>query len=166
MKKILILNGSPRKNGATAKLKDAFIEGAKTNNNEIKEHYITGMKINYCIGCDSCLRTHEGCIQKDDDMSIIYDDLNWADVIVFVSPQFWGTITAQLKVVLDRMFAWLNIEPKKKEMVYIMTARGNEYTMALDTYNIFIKYLDWKNLGTILGSDKLDEARIIGASIK
>jgi len=41
MKNILILNGSPRKNGKTASLMKALIEGAKENNNKIKEHYIT-----------------------------------------------------------------------------------------------------------------------------
>ena len=53
MAKILILNGSPRKNGATASLMNALIEGAKENGNEIKEDYITSMNIKDCIGCDS-----------------------------------------------------------------------------------------------------------------
>ena len=40
MSKILILNGSPRKNGATTSLMKALIKGAKENGNEIKENYI------------------------------------------------------------------------------------------------------------------------------
>ena len=50
MSKILILNGSPRKNGATASLMKALIEGARENDNEIKEDYITSMNIKPCIG--------------------------------------------------------------------------------------------------------------------
>ena len=100
MSNILILNGSPRKKGATASLMNALIEGAKENGNEIKEDYITSMNIKACIGCDSCLRTHKGCVQKDEDMTAIYDDLTWADVVVFVSPQFWGTITGDRKSVV------------------------------------------------------------------
>ena len=168
MSNILILNGSPRKNGATASLMKAFIEGAKEHN-EIKEEYITSMKINACIGCDSCLRTHKGCVQKDDDMAIIYEDLSWADVVVFVSPQFWGTITGQLKIVFDRMFAWFNKvgwENARKKSVFLMTARGDDYSMALDFYGILEKYLDWESLGTVLGAGKEDEAKAIGANIR
>ena len=43
MANILILNGSPRKNGATASLIKAFTEGAKEAGNEIREAYIQGM---------------------------------------------------------------------------------------------------------------------------
>ena len=169
MAKILILNGSPRKNGATASLMKAFIEGARENNNEIKENYITSMNIKSCIGCDSCLRTHQGCVQKNDDMAVIYEDMSWADVVVFVSPVFWGTITGQLKVVFDRLFAWFNkvgFENSCKKSVLLMTARGDDYSMALDFYGILGKYLGWEDLGHILGAGKEDEARELGASIQ
>ena len=47
-----------------------------------------------------------------------------------------------------------------------MTARGNDYTMALDQYGIFTKYLGWNSLGTVLGRGLTDEARTLVASIK
>ena len=147
----------------------ALIEGAKENHNEIKEDFITSMNVKACIGCDSCLRTHKGCVQKNDDMAVIYDDLLWADVVVFVSPQFWGTITGQLKIVFDRMFAWFNkvgAKNSRKQSVLLMTARGNDYSMALDFYGILSKYLEWENLGTVLGAGREDEARAIGANIQ
>jgi multimeric flavodoxin WrbA len=49
MAKILILNGSPRKNGKTASLVKAFVEGAESVGNEIKELYLQGMNIGECI---------------------------------------------------------------------------------------------------------------------
>lgn len=168
MANILILNGSPRKNGATASLMKAFIDGARENGNEIKEDYITSMNIKACIGCDSCLRTHQGCVQKNDDMAVIYEDLSWADVVVFVSPQFWGTITGQLKIVFDRMFAWFNKvgwENGRKKTVLLMTARGDDYSMVLDFYSILPKYLGWEVLGTILGAGREEEAKALGISI-
>ena len=88
MANVLILNGSPRKNGATASLIKALIDGAKESGSEIKEDYITSMSIKPCIGCDSCMRTHKGCVQKDDDMAVIYEDMLWADIVVFASPVF------------------------------------------------------------------------------
>ena len=65
MKNILVLNGSPRKNGSTASLIKAFAEGAKESGNEVREAYIQGMEINACLGCDACMKTHAGCVQKD-----------------------------------------------------------------------------------------------------
>ncbi|MBQ9357940.1 MAG: flavodoxin family protein [Abditibacteriota bacterium] len=168
MSRILSLNGSPRKNGATASLMKALAEGARENGNEIKEDYITSMDIKPCIGCDSCLRTRKGCVQKNDDMAIIYDDLLWADVVVFVSPQYWGTITGQLKVVFDRSFALFNQagwENMRRKCVLLMTARGGDYSMALDFYGILTKYLGWESLGEVLGAGKEEEARAIGADI-
>lgn len=168
MKKILILNGSSRRNGYTSALVDAFAEGARSNGNEVKEHFIHGMKVNYCLGCDMCMKTQKGCVQKTDDMNIIYDDMTRADVIVFASPEYWGTFTAELKTVVDRMFGWLNLEANRgvrKDIALLMTARGNDYSMALDQYHIYTKYLGWNDLGMVLGRGKTDEARRLGASI-
>ena len=55
MAKIVILNGSPRKNGKTASLVKAFIDGAESVGNEVKELYLQGMNIGGCIAdCDMC----------------------------------------------------------------------------------------------------------------
>lgn len=129
--------------------------------NEIKEDYIQGMNIKSCLGCDNCMRTHMGCVQKNDDMNQIYEDLSWADVIVFACPEFWGTITGQLKIVIDRMFAWFNkngYTANPKESLLLMTARGDDFSMAIDQYSIFPKYLGWKHLGAVLGRGKEAEA--------
>ena len=66
MKKILILNGSPRKNGKTASLVKAFTEGAASAGNEVKEIYIDGLNIASCKACESCSRNGGNCVQKDD----------------------------------------------------------------------------------------------------
>ena len=167
MKKIVILNGSGRKNGYTSSLVKAFIEGTLESGNEVREHFIHEEKINACLGCDTCMRIHQ-CVQKDEDMLKIYDDLSWADVVVFATPEYWGTWTAELKNVLDRMFGWFNKVgyDAVKESVLLMTARGNDYSMGLDQYHIFHKYLGWKDLGTVLGRGKEAEAKLLGQSIK
>lgn len=54
----------------------------------------------------------------------------------------------------------------KKESFLLMTARGDDYSMALDQYQIFHKYLGWKDLVTILGGGKEAEAKALGQSIK
>ena len=51
-------------------------------------------------------------------------------------------------------------------LVLLMTARGNDYSMALDQYHVYTKYLGWNDLGTILGRGKEDEAKALGESIQ
>ena len=168
MANILILNGSPRKNGSTASLIKAFTAGAEGAGNAVREAYIHGMAINQCLGCDSCMKTHSGCVQKDEGMARIYEDLDWCDVIVFASPVYFGYLTAQLKTVIDRMWAWFNLPDHfgmKKKIVLISTARGTDYSAVLDQYGIYSKYMGWEDLGHILGEGKEDEARALGASI-
>ena len=47
-----------------------------------------------------------------------------------------------------------------------MTARGDDYSMALDFYGILTKYLGWTDLGAVLGAGKEMRAKAIGENIK
>lgn len=168
MKKILVLNGTPRRDGSTVKLIKAFTEGAEASGNEVREAYIHGMEIKNCLGCDSCMRTHAGCVQKDAGMAKIYDDLTWCDVVVFASPVHFGYFTAQLKAVIDRMWAWFNLPGNftaKKQTVLISTARGDDYSMIMNQYGLY-KMMGWEDLGHILGAGKVEEAKKLGTSIR
>ena len=165
MPKILILNGSPRKNGKTASLVKAFADGAESVGNEVKEFYLQGMNIGGCLACEGCQKNGGVCVQKDD-MLFVSEAFLWADVVVFASPQFWGTITGQLKIVIDRLYAVLFGSPKVKQFVVIMTARGNMYDMTEDFFSIFTRFLNWKNLGNVLGAGKEAEAKALGENIK
>ena len=164
MAKILILNGSPRKNGKTASLVKAFVDGAEASGNEIKNLYLQDMNIGGCLACEGCQRNGGVCVQKDD-MQIVSEAFLWADVVVFASPQYWGTITGQLKIVIDRLYAVLFGAHIVKQFVVIMTARGNMYEMTEDFFSIFTRFLEWKNLGNVFGAGKEVQARMLGASI-
>ncbi len=165
MKNILILNGSPRKNGKTNKLVNSFIKGAEVNNKIIQFH-IYDMEINGCRGCESC--RHNGhCIQKDD-MDQIYEAFINADVVVFASPVYFWTITGPLKTVTDRLYAILTSKGYgefRKESLLIMTAGGADYSQAQRWYETFESNLNWTNLGEILGADKIKEAENMGNNI-
>ncbi|MBR5111702.1 MAG: flavodoxin family protein [Clostridia bacterium] len=161
---ILILNGSPRKNGKTASLVNAFKAGAEASCNEVTELYLQGMKIGGCLAREGCRRTGNGCVQKDE-MGIVYDAFSWCDAAVFASPQYWGTITGQLKIVIDRLYAALFGHPAQKKFVVIMTARGGMYDMAMDFFSIFTRFLAWENIGNVPGAGKEEEAKALGASV-
>ena len=167
MAKILILNGAPRKNGSTASLIKAFTDGATASGNEVREAYIHGMNVKNCLGCDVCMKTHAGCVQKDEGMAKIYEDLSWCDTVVFASPVHFAYMTAQLRAVIDRTWAWFNLPGNfgaKRKTVLISTSRGEDYTAILQQYGMYAM-LGWEDIGHILGAGKEAEAKALGASI-
>ena len=166
MKHILILNGSPRKNGSTARLVRAFAEGAESAGNEVKELYLQGMNIGGCLACEACSKNGGRCAQKDD-MEQVNEAFLQADVMVFASPMFWGTVTGQLKIAIDRFYALQNrigMRNFKKDCALLMTSRGEFYDFAKQFYSIF-SMIGWKNLGMVFGAEKVGEAHRLGGSI-
>jgi multimeric flavodoxin WrbA len=102
-RKIVILMGSPRKAGNTAALAEAIAEGAAGASVEIV--YLHGMKIAPCSACEACHRPGaSGCVIRDD-MEKLYPKLVAADAIVFASPIYWFTVSAQMKLAMDRCYA-------------------------------------------------------------
>ena len=120
MKKVLILAGSPRKNGNSAALCQEFARGARETGNEVEIIYLRDKKIGYCVACYYC-KDHDGVCIIRDDMAEILDKMNAADAIVMASPVYFYSIDAQMKALIDRTVAqWLKI--RDKTFYYIMTA--------------------------------------------
>lgn len=113
-KKILIINGSPRKNGLTNSVIDAFTDKIMELNNSdhakkgtfsinTEKMHISDYEIKPCTGCDTCLRKPYQCsLSERDDMLNIDEKLRKADAIIFASPSYFANITGQLKILLDR----------------------------------------------------------------
>lgn len=101
--KIVAINGSPRKEGNTAKmLHEITKEHAKV---DLKFFELSEMSIADCKACMYC-KAHDGCSIKDD-MSKLYKALHDADAIVLGSPIYMAAETATTKALEDRLFALL-----------------------------------------------------------
>lgn len=105
MKKILILEGSPRRNGNSAILSEEFARGAQETGCSVEKVHIAGKRIAGCLGCNACYRNGGACVQKDD-MAEIREKMLAADVIVLASPVYFYSMTAQMKTVIDRTYAF------------------------------------------------------------
>ena len=98
---ILILSGSPRKGGNTDLLVEAFVKGA-SQRHLVEVVSVHDYKVNPCLGCNACFRNEQHtCVQKDD-MTIIYEKMSQADMLVIASPVYFYGLSAQLKAVIDR----------------------------------------------------------------
>ncbi len=139
MKKILILSGSPRKNGNSDILCDEFMRGALEAGNEVEKIRVAEKSIGYCRACYACRET--GVCAIKDDMAEVLQRMIDADVIVLASPVYFYSIDAQLKAVIDRTVArWLEV--KNKELYYIVTAADGENAAAETTLQCFRGYAD------------------------
>ena len=102
--KILVMNCSPVRNGATAEITKIVSEYFESDN--VKTVCIDDFNISYCKGCRSCHKTAK-CIINDD-VSKIISLYEWADVIISVAPSYWADIPGQFKVFIDRCTPWCN----------------------------------------------------------
>lgn len=179
MSKILVLTGSVRKNGNTDMLVEAFVKGAEKNN-EVEVISVENTEINPCIGCNTCF-TRDGneCFQKDD-MSIVYEKMKWADVLIIASPVYFYGVSAQLKAIIDRMHTPMRdtFRVRKLGLLLVGAATLPElFDPILNQYRLVLNFFHLEDTGKVLvrgAKDKgdvqktkgLKEAFALGASIK
>ena len=138
--KIVIVKGSPRIKGNSAILAEQVAAGAKAAGAEVESFYLHGMDIQACDACDECQGEADVDCVLDDDMQILYPKLREADAVVYASPIYWFTVTAQLKLFIDRC-----------------------YGMGSDTYAVESHVLAGKRIGVLLtfgGDDPFDAGAI------
>lgn len=99
--KLIVLNGSPNKNGNTSSVIKWVVQGAKTLGAEVDWIQISDLDITYCQGCNNCLKTGKCVI--NDDLPKVVQKIENADGIIVGSPVYGGKITAQLKTLIDRI---------------------------------------------------------------
>ena len=112
--KVLGVIGSPRKNGNTEILVDEVLRGARDAGSAIEKIFLNELRIKPCQAtCSQYCKTHGKC-NIADDMSPLYDKLYDSDAIVLGTPVYWWGPSAQLKVFIDRWYAFCHPAFAKK----------------------------------------------------
>lgn len=128
MKKVLILEGSPRPNGNSCILSEEFARGATEAGCSVEKVFIARKKIAGCLGCDHCQRNNGVCVHKDD-MQEIREKMMAADVIVLASPIYFYSMTGQMKTMIDRTYAFFaGLEGKKFYFIITCAAPEESFT--------------------------------------
>ena len=127
MMRAVVLRGSPNRGGNSDTIADSFVKGLIDSGPvEIIDFVLNDMTIRPCQGCESCMTSIDHKCVIDDDMHQIYSVFADADIVVWATPMYWGYMTAQMKIALDRMEA-LAMDVEKywldKEFVPILTYR-------------------------------------------
>jgi len=104
-KKIAVITGSPRKNGNSFAMTDAFIQAAQAKGHTVTRFDAAFLKIGGCRACETCFQSGKAC-SFDDDFNTIAPAVLDADAVVFTTPVYWYSIPAQIKGVIDRLYSF------------------------------------------------------------
>lgn len=102
--KIVVITGSPRKNGNSFAMTEAFIHEAEQRGHSVRRFDAAFLKIGGCHACMTCYKTGKAC-SFDDDFNDIAPAILEADAVVFTMPVYWYSIPAQIKGAIDRLFS-------------------------------------------------------------
>lgn len=131
--KVLLLNGSPHKNGTTA---TALGELAKTLNEEGVETEIIQvghLKLNGCLGCYGCFNLGRCVI--DDEVNLVAEKFKEADGLIVGSPVHYASPSGALICFLDRLFYSARFDKRDKVGAAVVCARRGGCTASYDVLN-------------------------------
>ncbi len=153
-KKIVVITGSPRKNGNSFAMTDAFIAAAEKKGHSVTRFDAAMSNAGGCRACETCFKTGKAC-SFDDDFNTIAPSILEADVVVFTMPVYWYSIPAQIKGVIDRLFSFVvgGKDISGKECALIACCEEDDMSV-LDGVRVPIErsaaLMKWKMVGEVL----------------
>lgn len=133
---VINILGSPRKNGTSARIAQAFTDEAETNGADVTNYYLNGMDFRGCQGCEGCHTKSDKCVLKDD-LTAALNEMREADVLVMSTPVYYGGTSGQFKLFIDRTWSHVEVDysnpnpfssrlPKGKTALFIVSQGDKE----------------------------------------
>ena len=167
MKKITLIFGSPRKEGNSETMAEQLIS-SRPADVEVDRFHVSGMKVRGCIDCRKCWSTGKPCV-IDDEMQKIYESLINSDLIVFVTPLYWYSWSAQIKPVLDRLLPFMSEDARAdlhgKKAVLVASAgddRESCFEGLLFSFRESCSLLGMDIAGEVVMTDLYEKGEIAG----
>jgi multimeric flavodoxin WrbA len=145
---ILLVNGSPVNNGATAEINGIIAERLAAKHS-VHAVCLGELELHFCKGCRICHTTAK--CQIEDDVQRLLNDMDTADSIVLTAPSYWADVPGQLKTFFDRCTPYSNShEPhaslKKGKKGYAVSLRtgtnANECQHIIDSIAHYYGHMD------------------------
>jgi hypothetical protein len=138
--RVIGINASPRKKANTQTLVEAILSGAEDKGAVTNLVNLRELKMNGCLGCEGCKKHLGKCVQKDD-LTPLLQKMTAYDAIIMGTPVYWYHVTSQFKMLVDRLYCFL--EAGKKMVILISRGDPEPPEMFPQFYN----HLDeWLNL--------------------
>jgi len=103
--KVVGISGSPRKGGNTECLVRECLSEFAEQDWTVSEFFLSANTIKPCTGCETCVDSGV-CVITDDNALTLFEELISCDAVIIGSPVYYRNVTAQLKAVFDRSFAY------------------------------------------------------------
>ncbi len=105
-KKIVVITGSPRKNGNSFAMTEAFIKAVEEKGHTVTRFDAALKKVGGCRACETCFSTGKACT-FDDDFNTIAPAILEADALVFTMPVYWYSMSVMdgVRIPMERMCA-------------------------------------------------------------
>ena len=157
--KILVLNGSPRRNGNTAAHVAAFAEGARAAGHIVDVVEVCQKKIAGCLACEYCHTKGGGtCIQQDD-MQGVYPLIEEAEMLVLASPIYYYSFSGQLQSAINRIYAIDRPKNLKKTALFLSAADPDAFDGAILSYHkSFQGYLKAEDMGVFTAAGEQNKS--------
>lgn len=180
-KKIVVITGSPRKDGNTFRMAEAFVKAAEEKGNPVTRFDAAFLDVGGCKSCGSCYQGGKPCCFGDDFNKVAPAIID-ADVVVFAMPVYWYSLPAKMKAVLDKFMAFRvgGKDISGKECALLSCCEEHAMSM-FDGVRITIErtaeLLGWKMIGEVCipevlmpgdieKTDGCEKAAELGASIR
>jgi len=166
-KKVLVISASPRKGGNSDLLCDVLIRGAQEAGKLTEKISLRDKNLHPCNACEICLDNGGICAQEDD-MAEILATMIAADVIVMATPVYFYSMSAQIKMLIDRTYARY-MEIRNKDFYFIVTAADSNrqaLEIAIDGLRGFTRCLSGaKEKGVLYGTGVWKAGEVINKPI-
>ena len=166
-KNIVVLNGSPRRNGNTSALVESFTRGAEEAGNTVTVFFLDALDIHGCKGCFGGHSARESPCTQRDGMEEIYPAVRDCQVLVLASPLYYWNLSGQLRTAVDRLFALEEgdgnfLRGHDRASALLMAAEGHGFDDVLTYYQHLTEHLRWRDLGHVLAGGNCDAGDIQG----
>lgn len=147
MKKVFVLIGSRRKEGNTIKLAKKITENLDRIDFKIEYAMPQDYIIKPCVGCNNCFINTKCSIQ--DDIELLQEKILNADVFMIASPVYLHYMTADLKLILDRLSWWAHtFRLQGKPVIVLSTCSSNGFTTVLEPLSNIITFMGGNVIAT------------------
>ena len=143
--KVLGIVCSPRKGGNTEIMLEVALAGARSYGAETELWTTAGKDLKPCDACGTCIQKGGECHIKDD-MQELYPKVLAADGLIFGAPAYFMSVTAQAKIVIDRLFSVYRqfvLPGKVAGVISVADSRGQQ-----GVWNMFKAFIDMSNMIT------------------
>lgn len=161
-----IIIGSPRKGGDTHILAKEVEKGLISRDISSEFFFLNDMSFSGCQACYTCKQEKNNRCTIRDEMQVFYDAIDRADGLVVATPIYFGGVTGQTKLWLDRLFPYITMElgsnlPSKIPASVIYTQNQPDpafFTAAMDSFEYVLRIIGFDTKERLIAPD-LDAGR-------